>query len=75
MKENDSGDIRVDVVFPKTLPYTEMIEDIAAEYAKTKASVKREIRIGEKWYSFEMLALAYNGVIDGYQLFVRDIQL
>lgn len=69
----DFRDVRVDDVLPESFPYKAMFEGMASEYDKTEQSVKKELAIGEQWYSFEMSALLFQRKQRGYQMFVRDV--
>lgn len=64
---------RLDEKLPESFPYKAMFEQMAAEYEQRGSVIRRELSIGEKWYSFELFSLKYHGKHSGYQMLVRDV--
>ncbi len=63
----------IDAPLPEEFDITTTFEEMASCYEKNKRTTRREISIGERWYSLEMSALVCRGKECGYQLFVRDV--
>lgn len=63
----------IDAPLPDSISFKATFAEMAASYDKNKRTVRREISVGERWYSLEMYSLVIHGKDNGYQVFVRDV--